>query len=40
MAGASGGIYDYWGCPIQLRSQARHVLDELRGVRQGIRGYP
>lgn len=28
-----GGIYDYWGCPIQLGSQARQVLDELRGRR-------
>ena len=25
-----GGVYDYWGCPIPLRAQARQVLDELR----------
>jgi hypothetical protein len=25
-----GGIYDYWGCPVQVRAQAAQVLDELR----------
>jgi hypothetical protein len=25
-----GGIYDYWGCPAQLRAEAAQVLDELR----------
>ena len=28
---ARGGIYDYWGCPAELREQARQVLDDLRG---------
>ncbi|MDG4838501.1 DUF6196 family protein [Micromonospora sp. WMMD967] len=28
-----GGIYDYWGCPAQVRAQAIQVLDELRAVR-------
>ncbi|ONI87718.1 hypothetical protein ALI22I_21205 [Saccharothrix sp. ALI-22-I] len=27
-----GGIYDYWGCPAQLREQAAQVLHELRGA--------
>jgi uncharacterized protein DUF6196 len=26
-----GGIYDYWGCPAQLRAEAARVLGELRG---------
>jgi len=30
---ARGGIYDYWGCPVELRDQARQVLDDLRGDR-------
>lgn len=30
---ARGGIYDYWGCPVELREQARQVLDDLRGER-------
>jgi hypothetical protein len=30
---ARGGIYDYWGCPVELREQARQVLDDLRGDR-------
>ncbi len=25
-----GGIYDYWGCPVELRDQARRVLEDLR----------
>ncbi|MCZ7373544.1 DUF6196 family protein [Micromonospora sp. WMMC250] len=28
-----GGIYDYWGCPAQVRAEALQVLDELRAVR-------
>ncbi|WFE54831.1 DUF6196 family protein [Micromonospora sp. WMMD1155] len=27
---ARGGIYDYWGCPAQLRTEAVRVLRELR----------
>lgn len=27
---ARGGIHDYWGCPVDLRDQARGVLDDLR----------
>lgn len=27
---ARGGIYDYWGCPVELREQALQVLDDLR----------
>ncbi|WP_433795789.1 DUF6196 family protein [Actinoplanes sp. CA-252034] len=25
-----GGIYDYWGCPAQLRAEATEVLGDLR----------
>ncbi|KUL34264.1 DUF6196 family protein [Actinoplanes awajinensis] len=25
-----GGIYDYWGCPAQLRAEAAEVLADLR----------
>ncbi|GIE83458.1 hypothetical protein Aph02nite_94080 [Actinoplanes philippinensis] len=25
-----GGIYDYWGCPAELRAEAAEVLRELR----------
>ncbi|MBA3339895.1 MAG: hypothetical protein H0T54_09185, partial [Geodermatophilaceae bacterium] len=25
-----GGIYDYWGCPAQLRHEAARVIEELR----------
>lgn len=25
-----GGIYDYWGCPVALRDDARRVIDSLR----------
>lgn len=28
-----GGIYDYWGCPAQLRGGAAHVIQQLRAVR-------
>ncbi|MFI6789510.1 DUF6196 family protein [Nonomuraea sp. NPDC050383] len=28
---ASGGIYDYWGCPIDLVDDALAVIKELRG---------
>lgn len=28
-----GGIYDYWGCPVQVRAQALQVLGELRAGR-------
>ncbi|MET7951768.1 DUF6196 family protein [Micromonospora sp. NPDC005324] len=28
-----GGIYDYWGCPAQVRAQAVQVLHELRAGR-------
>jgi hypothetical protein len=25
-----GGIYDYWGCPVQLRTQAAQLLHDLK----------
>jgi hypothetical protein len=28
-----GGIYDYWGCPAQVRAEAAQVLAELRADR-------
>lgn len=28
---ARGGIYDYWGCPVELREQAQQVLNNLGG---------
>ncbi|MFC6880633.1 MULTISPECIES: DUF6196 family protein [Actinomadura] len=28
---ARGGIYDYWGCPIDLLDQATAVVEALRG---------
>ncbi|MFE9916987.1 DUF6196 family protein [Micromonospora sp. NPDC005553] len=28
-----GGIYDYWGCPAQVRAEAVQVLAELRAGR-------
>ncbi|MFI6240222.1 DUF6196 family protein [Micromonospora sp. NPDC050795] len=28
-----GGIYDYWGCPAQVRAEAAQVLAELRAGR-------
>jgi hypothetical protein len=27
-----GGIYDYWGCPAQLRDEAASVIQRLRAV--------
>ncbi|MGW1449535.1 DUF6196 family protein [Micromonospora sp. NPDC002411] len=27
-----GGIYDYWGCPAQVRAEVVQVLGELRAV--------
>jgi hypothetical protein len=32
-----GGIYDYWGCPLALRDDARRLIDCLRG-RAGSQG--
>ncbi|MFD0364127.1 DUF6196 family protein [Nocardia sp. GCM10030253] len=29
-----GGIYDYWGCPVDLLDQANKVIDELRTTGQ------
>ncbi len=28
-----GGIYDYWGCPAQLRTEAEQALHDLRSGR-------
>jgi hypothetical protein len=28
---ARGGIFDYWGCPLELRDQVRRVIGQLRG---------
>lgn len=28
-----GGVYDYWGCPLQLREEAARVLEDLRASR-------
>ena len=28
-----GGVYDYWGCPFQLRDEATQVLEDLRAAR-------
>jgi hypothetical protein len=31
---ARGGIFDYWGCPLALRAQMRHVIESLRAEGQ------
>ncbi|MHA3701197.1 DUF6196 family protein [Jatrophihabitans sp. YIM 134969] len=28
-----GGVYDYWGCPHELRTEAAAVIEELRTTR-------
>jgi cell wall-associated NlpC family hydrolase len=28
-----GGIYDYWGCPAELRDEVAHVIETLRALR-------
>ena len=33
-----GGIYDYWGCPVPLRDDARRLIESLRA--EGIRRRP
>jgi hypothetical protein len=30
---ARGGIYDYWGCPVEVRAEAAQVLHDLRSGR-------